>query len=131
MLVDFLRRGEHYNKTGDRLLAEICEYLDEHLGEELSLSVIEERFFVNKFVFCRQFKKYTGLTFNEYLRAHRLNKARELLEKTNIRVYELASQLGFKDESYFSIVFKKEFGLSPSAWRSSSGAAGQDPHKVF
>ena len=117
MLLDFLRRGEHYNKSTNRLIDEICTFIDDNLGAPLSLAVVEEKFYVNKFVFCRQFKKHTGLTFNEYIRLHRLEKAKELLRKTNIRVYEIASQLGFKDEAYFSSVFKKEYGISPSAWR--------------
>lgn len=79
-----------------------------------------QEFYVNKFVFCRQFKKYTGMTFNQYIRTGRLLKARDLLTNTDIKIYELSARLGFQDESYFGYVFKKEFGISPTSYRLSS-----------
>ena len=120
MLLDFLRRGEHYTRTPERMIHEIQAYIDDHLEQPLTLNTIEQEFYVNKFVFCRQFKKYTGMTFNQYIRTGRLLKARDLLTNTDIKIYELSARLGFQDESYFGYVFKKEFGISPTSYRLSS-----------
>lgn len=117
MLIDFLRKGEHYEQTSDNLLREIQSYIDNHLDKAISLSDIEQEFYVNKFVFCRQFKKFTGQTFNKYVKTARLQNALSLLKNTDIKIYEIAHRLGFRDESYFGVIFKKEFGISPSEYR--------------
>ena len=117
MLTDFLRKGEHYTQTSDHLLLEIQAWIDNHLDQPISLSTIEQEFLVNKFVFCRQFKKFTGQTFNKYLKNVRMQNALTLLKNTDIKIYEIAHRLAFRDESYFSSAFKKEFGISPTEYR--------------
>ncbi len=117
MLADFLHRGEHYEQSSSRHILEIQSYIENHLDSQLSLTAIEQEFFVNKYVFCRQFKKITGQTFNKYVKNLRLQKSLEFLKNTDTRIYEIAYRLGFQDESYFSILFKKEFGISPTEYR--------------
>lgn len=117
MLSFTLKKGENYTQTNTRTLREIKNYLDDHLNEAISLDLIEQRFYVNKYVFCRQFKKYTGQTFGNYIKSQRLYKAKDMLENSHTKIYEIAQLLGFKDESYFSAVFKKHFHLSPSEYR--------------
>lgn len=117
MLTDFLRKGEHYAPSSDHLLLEIQSWIDNHLDQPISLATIEQEFLINKFVFCRQFKKFTGQTFNKYLKNVRMQNALTLLKNTDIKIYEIAHRLAFRDESYFSSAFKKEFGISPTEYR--------------
>lgn len=63
------------------------------------------------------FKKETGKTIKEYLTAVRIEAAKKLLKNSRLMIYEIAFQTGFKDEHYFSSVFKGETGMSPSEYR--------------
>jgi DNA-binding response OmpR family regulator len=63
----------------------------------------------------------TGMSMNRYLRALRLQKAKELLSASKLNISEIAFAVGFEDPKYFSRVFSEEFGLSPASFRSSAG----------
>lgn len=67
--------------------------------------------------FSTVFSQETGQTFTEYLMYLRLNKAKELLRQTNTRSTQIASEVGYNDSHYFSYIFKKNFGLTPSEYR--------------
>ena len=74
---------------------------------------------MDSFCFSRAFKSAFGITFKEYLLRFRIKEACRLLEKPDIPVTEVAYLSGFNDPSYFSKVFKRYVGLSPSAFASS------------
>ena len=67
--------------------------------------------------FCTVFSQETGSTFIEYLTGLRLERARELLEGTQMRSSQIAQEIGYRDPHYFSYLFKKHTGLSPRDWR--------------
>ena len=69
--------------------------------------------------FSTMFKKATGQTYIAYLTEVRLNKAVELLNMTDEKTYVIASQVGYQEQNYFSYVFKKRFGVSPTKFRGS------------
>ncbi len=72
--------------------------------------------------FSTMFKKETGQTYVAYLTEIRLNKAVELLNGTNDRTYVIAQKVGYQEQNYFSYVFKKRFGVSPTRFRGLDGA---------
>ena len=65
------------------------------------------------------FRRETQYSINEYLNAVRLNHAKKLLRDTNLKVYEIAEKTGFSDAYYFSSVFKRNIGVTPSEYRNS------------
>jgi len=67
------------------------------------------------------FKEGTGQTFVEYLTAFRINEAKKLLKKTDMKGYEVAEAVGFSDSGYFSITFKKLTGITPMEFRRKLG----------
>ena len=67
--------------------------------------------------FSTMFKKETGQAYIAYLTEIRLNKAVELLNKTDDKTYVIASKVGYQEQNYFSYVFKKKFGVSPTKFR--------------
>ena len=69
------------------------------------------------FYFCKLFKKATGLTFTDYLSRLRIEKAKNLLLNPNLRISEVAYEVGFQSLTHFNRMFRKLTGQSPSAWR--------------
>lgn len=78
-----------------------------------SLTEVADYVNINTEYFCRLFKAETGVTFNSYLTNYRIQKAVELLSKTELKVYEVAERVGYSNLSYFSRVFKKVTGVNP------------------
>lgn len=88
-------------------------FLQDHYAENLSLDKIAHACSVNKYYFHRTFKKFMGVTPNEYLITIRLNKAKELLRTTDLRVNQVASLVGIDNTSHFINTFKKHEGITP------------------
>ncbi len=89
-------------------------YINNHYTEDISLDLLQDKFFISKYYLCRVFHKATGLTVQEYIRRKRLTKVREL--RTNgLSLTDAASQSGFRDYSSFYRAYQKEYGVSPKA----------------
>lgn len=85
--------------------------------EELSINQLSEELQMNTSYFSRLFKQETGNTFTEYLTQIRIEKAKEMLLGTTLRVSEITFRIGMKDPFYFSTLFKKYTGLNPTDFR--------------
>lgn len=92
-------------------------YIREHYHEVLSLVDIAEYVHLNPDYFSRIFKEETGQTYIAYLTYFRLSKACEMLINSNYKVQEIAEAVGYANVSYFSTVFKKQYGCNPYEFR--------------
>lgn len=99
------------------------EYITVHQTEELSLTQVARAVNTSTFYFCKMFKKATGLNFTEYLSRVRIEKAKNLLLNPNLRVSEIAYEVGFQSLTHFNRVFRKIVGRSPTDYRSRLTAA--------
>ena len=77
---------------------------------------IAQQVFINPSYLRAVFKKEIGMTVTDYVTHVRMHTAKDLLGKGNIRLADIAEQIGFNDPSYFSKSFKKFFGYSPSEY---------------
>lgn len=94
------------------------EYVYNNYGDEqLSLDYVCEVLGMSNSYFSTIFKKETGQNFTTYLTDYRLNEASRLLMETNEKSYIIAKKVGYTDPNYFSYVFKRKFGVSPSKYR--------------
>ncbi len=98
-------------------LVEIKNYLDEHYTEKVTLDDLAERFFINKFYLSKIFKETYGTTVNNYLISKRITRAKQLLRFTDMTVDEIGATVGMGDANYFSRMFRKVEGSSPSEYR--------------
>ena len=102
------------DKTEDKnnKLAGIIKYIDENIGNELSLQLLEKRFYISKHHLCRSFKKATGTTPHSYIIEKRIMLAKKLL-CNGYEVNEVCVRSGFNDYSHFQKVFKKYTKTTP------------------
>lgn len=93
------------------------EYIQQHQGDELSLGQVAKAVNTSSFYFCKLFKKATGLNFTDYVSRVRIEKAKNLLLNPNLRISEIAYEVGFQSLTHFNRVFKRILGESPSEYR--------------
>ncbi len=93
-------------------------YIKEHYAEALTLSQVAKVVSINSVYLSSRFAKYCGQNFLEYLTQFRINKAKDLLEHTNLQIQEVAIKVGYADIAYFSRIFRRETGITPSNYRS-------------
>ncbi len=94
------------------------EYIKKHKNDELSLADVARAAGASVFHFCKVFHKSTGLKFTDYVARVRLEDARNRLLNPNLRVSEIAYDVGFQSLTQFNRTFKRVFGQSPSEFRS-------------
>lgn len=93
------------------------DYLEKNYTEKINLMKLSKQTGFSPNYLHKVFTETMEFTPNEYLTRLRLNKAKELLVKTSIPIYEAALQCGFENVPYFSYVFKKNMGMSPAEFR--------------
>ncbi len=93
------------------------EYIQEHQTENLRLGHVAKACNTSTFYFCKMFKKVTGINFTDYLSRVRIEKSKNLLLNPNLRVSEIAFEVGFQSLTHFNRVFKKILGQSPTEYR--------------
>ncbi len=114
-------------RTGEQeCVQRAIRYIHMHFAEELTLTRLAQEAHLSESYFSTLFKKGCGYGFREYLAKVRVDRAKELLEKTNMGVTEIAEATGFDTQSYFSKVFRARTGLSPSDYRARSKAETSD-----
>ena len=109
-----------YNNTNMRLLLKnAVEYLKTHFAESITLNDVAEKLYVSTYYLSRMFKKETNQNFVDYLNELRIEKAKELLKDVRFKTYEIADAVGISDAHYFSKIFKKYAGITPTEFRDS------------
>ncbi len=93
------------------------QYIQEHFAEELSLGGLAKAVHSSTFYVCKLFKKVTGLNFTEFVARTRTEKAKNLLLNPNLRVSEIAYEVGFQSLTHFNRMFKRIVGQSPTTYR--------------
>ena len=95
----------------------IVWYMQEHLSEEISLTVLAEEFHLSAQYISQLFKNEIGVNFLTYLTSIRMEQARKLLLSTSLSIAEISEKTGYSDYRVFTKVFKKIEGVTPSQYR--------------
>ena len=95
------------------------DYISENLAKELSVKSISKSINVSKSVLYKNFHTHFNCTVSEYINTKRIEKALELIAKTNMSIEEISQSVGFSTASYFSKIFKKQVGASPLKYKKS------------
>lgn len=99
-------------------LQNAIDYIDAHFTEKLNLAYVANLVDQNYFYFSRNFKREVGMSFMEYVTEKRMEEAVKLLSDNNLKIYEISEKLGYDDCKYFFKLFKKRYGIAPTALRS-------------
>lgn len=96
----------------------VKSYIHHHYGEQdIGAEKLASLVFLSPGYLSTVFKEETGETLNRYIREVRMNKAKELLENTNMKISKIAREIGISNNSYFSRSFREFFGCSPESCR--------------
>lgn len=93
------------------------QYIHDRQAEDISLTEVARAVNTSSFYFCKMFKKSTGINFTDYVARVRIEKAKNLLLNPNLRVSEVAYDVGFQSLTHFNRVFRKQCGISPTEYR--------------
>ena len=100
------------NKYSKSILMAL-KYIDLNYKDTICLADISKNVFLSQEYFSRLFKEEVGENFSTYLTNYRLNKAEQLLKNSDMKVGEIALEVGYQNPSYFSKTYKKYKGISP------------------
>lgn len=108
-----------FKNTDDKqiIIDTALNYLSINYSQKICAQEVAELCNLSRFQFARLFKKVVGSTFQNYLLEYRINKAKKLLQIPNAKILDVAFSVGFTDPVYFTRVFKRIVGTSPSKFR--------------
>jgi AraC-like DNA-binding protein len=110
----------HLGKMDRELLRDFDKKIEAELSNpEFSIDDLAIEMNLSRSTFYRKIKTLTGLSPNDFIRVYRVKRAAELIEGGNYTLSEISDMTGFNTQSYFSYMFKKHFGVTPSEYRSS------------
>ncbi|MGG1314322.1 response regulator [Cohnella laeviribosi] len=98
-------------------VSDIKEYIDRHYFEDIKISMFTERYFLSREYLMKLFKQQYGYGIHEYVQKVRMDKAKELLNDSNLKIQEISEMLGYKDKNYFSKAFRNYYSISPTEYR--------------
>ncbi|KRF02317.1 hypothetical protein ASG89_25060 [Paenibacillus sp. Soil766] len=99
------------------VISDIKEYVAVHYNSNITLADLSARFFINPYYLSQLFKEKTGDTYLSYLMGIRIKKAKELLEETDLKIYEICQMVGYADTNHFSKLFERMNGCTPTEYR--------------
>lgn len=100
-----------------RAVAQVIEYIHEHLALELSLTALAQIADMNLYRFARAFKYAIGVPPHQYVLQQRIERAKFLLVNTDLAIHDISYQLGFSSQSHFTTAFRRAIGVTPKAFR--------------
>ena len=108
----------HGHGQGAENVEKVKDFIKKHYGDEkLSLNIIAEEVFLSSNYISTLFKKQENITISDYIIQVRIAKAQELLNSTNYKTYEIANMVGYTNSQYFSVLFKRSTGFSPTEYK--------------
>ncbi|MCY6489798.1 AraC family transcriptional regulator [Leptolyngbya sp. GGD] len=108
---------EHEDGLSKQRLSQAIEYIQAHLGEDISLNEIASELGMSQYYFCHLFKRSTGISPHQFLIHQRVERARLLLKQPERTVLSVALECGFANQSHFARCFRQCTGVNPNQFR--------------
>ena len=110
-------KEEDSGKIPNLFVQKAADYIKLNYSEKISIKEIADQLYLSPNYLSELFKKHTGKTISEYLTEYRLEKACQLLDHAEYRVGDVSGMVGIHDGRYFSDMFKKKYGMTPTEYR--------------
>ena len=125
VLIELLQNAKHFEYvpfthglSSDKLLiSKVAQYINENYSEKISLTSIANQFFISKYYLSRVFKRTFGVSITEFVNRKRADEAAYFLENSDKSISDIATMMGFSNQSYFIESFKKYHGTTPKHYR--------------
>ncbi|MBJ9992519.1 response regulator [Paenibacillus sp. S28] len=114
----FIQDRKEQVPTEQNTIQKVLTYLQTHYADNLNMAVVSNHFSLNYSYFSQAFQEFTGESFSNYVRRLRLDKAKELLVHSDLKVYEISDQVGFENVKHFTRIFKDTEGITALEFRS-------------
>ncbi len=114
----FIQDRKEQTPTDQNTMQKVLAYLQTHYADNLNMAVVSNHFSLNYSYFSHAFQEYSGESFSNYVRRLRLDKAKELLVHSDLKVYEISDQVGFENVKHFTRIFKETEGITALEFRS-------------
>lgn len=101
----------------DPIISEIIAYILGNFESDIKLKTISEKFYINHTYLSNTFAAKVGVNYNDYVTMVKMSRAKYLFKHTTLKTYEIGYQVGYHDINYFSKLFKKYYGQSPTEYR--------------
>jgi two-component system response regulator YesN len=92
-------------------------YVNNHINEDISLAKLADLVYFNPSYLSRLFKQTTGINLLAYINKIRIEKAKKLLQESNMKIHEISSSVGYESASYFTQFFRRNVQMSPQEYR--------------
>jgi AraC-like DNA-binding protein len=122
MLYDFTTRvsNQKHTRRYSKLIKDCCDYIDEHVREDLRVTTIGAFTGLNSHYVSRKFREETGQSINEFIRAAKISEAKTLLQYSDLSLVEISELLSFSSQSFFTSTFRQVTGVTPGQYREHS-----------
>jgi two-component system response regulator YesN len=100
-----------------REIESVKKYIYENYSKEISVDYLAEMVYMAPSYLSHVFKKETGQNLSKFIKAYRMEKAREMLEETHNKIVNISLEVGYPNVSYFCQSFREYFGVSPQKFR--------------
>ena len=141
MLIDIIRADNTFKKIpstiiknddvlGDDLCLKVIEYMELHINEKLSMEALSRSLSFSKSYISRRFASTYGCSIIDYFNQMKLGEAKRLIRDTNKNFFEISDMLMFSNSHYFSTLFKKHTGLTPTQYKRVCATAGDGDEKA-
>jgi two-component system, response regulator YesN len=107
-------------KGGNKIIDSALKFINENYSSDLSLETVAKNVYITSGYLSLLFKQVVGVNFVDYLHKVRIEKACETLKNFRFKTYEVSSKVGYSDEKYFTQIFKKYTGMTPTQYRDSN-----------
>ncbi|WP_159887212.1 helix-turn-helix domain-containing protein [Paenibacillus puerhi] len=112
------------NENKDPVIEFVKDYLDHHLSEDVSLDLMADKLHLSRGYLSTYFKDKTGMNFSDYLHSVRIRKAQSLLLDLELKIHEIAMELGYQNVNSFIRMFKRYAGVTPGEYRKQQAGNG-------
>lgn len=125
--MDKMRNAVNSMSTGtsdhtNYLIRKAYDFIEENFSNDVSLNEVSEELNISSYYFSKLFKDETGEGFVEYLTRRRIDKAKEMLKDPEKSIKEIGCECGYADPNYFSRIFKKSTGMTPTEYKEKTGS---------